>query len=170
MVKEVFELKFEHIKFNYPFFPAILKDISFKVKKGEFIAIMGENGCGKSTLIQILQRDYGPVDGKIIINCETELSTINIDCIRKLFAVVPQTIHLFNGTLLENIAFEDVTHQPERVLNFITKTGIALYFEKNSIPYNTVNGEEGINLSGGQKQLIAIARALYHQPSVLILD
>ena len=169
-VKEIKQLKVEHLKFNYPFYPPVLEDISFQVEKGDFIAIMGENGCGKSTLIQVLQRDYAPLGGNIIINGNTNLSDIDISCIRKLFAVVPQAIHLFNGTILENIAFDDVANDPNRLFDFINETGIASYFEKNGISHNTLIGEEGINLSGGQRQLIAIARALYHKPNILILD
>jgi ATP-binding cassette, subfamily C, bacteriocin exporter len=148
----------------------ILNDISFNVCKGEIIALMGENGCGKSTLTQILLKNYSQESGSIVINNNQLLSEIEIGAWRKVVATVPQQIHIFNATVLENIAFEDAVNQTHKVLNFLEKFGFDTFIKTLPQSYMTLVGEEGINLSGGQKQIIALARALYHNPQLLILD
>lgn len=164
------QLRLENISFRFPGRSPLLKNISFEIRKGEMIALMGENGSGKSTIGEIIARNYLPESGKILINEKEDLNNISIESWRKIISVVPQNIHIFNASVLENIAFDDVQNHPEKVVAFLQNYGFAEWIETLPQSYSTIVGEEGINLSGGQKQLIGIARALYHQPQLLILD
>ena len=169
-VVEFQSLKAEMLSFRFPGRKQILSDISFTVEKGEIIAIMGENGCGKSTLTQLLQKNYQQESGKIIINNSKELSNISFSNWRQVVGVVPQNIHIFNGTVIANIAFDDAVEKQPEVLNFLQEYRFNSFIDSLPQSFMTLVGEEGINLSGGQKQIIALARALYKQPQVLILD
>ena len=160
----------ENISFRFPGRPSIISNISFEVSKGEIVAIMGENGCGKSTLTQLLLKNYLPESGSILVNENKLLADISTSAWRKIVNVVPQHIHVFNGTVLENIAFEDAGNKSETVLQFLNQSGFLKFIDRLPQSYMTIVGEEGINLSGGQKQIIALARALYQQPQLLILD
>jgi len=164
------KLELKNISFRFAGRSPLLKDISMEIKKGEITALIGENGCGKSTIGQIIQRNYQQESGNIFVNGNIDLQTIALSDWRNIVGIVPQNIHIFNGTVLENIAFEDCKINPKKVLDFLPEYGFAPFI--NSLPqsYATIVGEEGINLSGGQKQIIALARALYHQPQLLILD
>jgi ATP-binding cassette subfamily B protein len=163
-------IKLENVLFRFAGRSPLLNDISFEVKKGEVIAIMGENGCGKSTLTQIISKNYSIENGDIFINEDYKIDNVSFESWRKIIGIVPQQPHIFNGTVLENIAFEDASLNTEKVFQFINEYGFDEFI--NSLPqsYRTIVGEEGINLSGGQKQMIALARALYHKPQLLILD
>src|ERR1035437_605375 len=131
---------------------------------------MGDNGCGKSTLLQILQKYYEPETGEIRINEEIDLKDISFQSWRSIIGVVPQNIHIFNSTVLENIAFEDAVNKPKDVFKFLQHYGFSFFIDALPQSIMTLVGEEGINISGGQKQIIALARALYHKPQLLILD
>ena len=163
-------LQTENLLFRFAGRRPLLEDISFTINKGEIVAIMGENGCGKSTISQILQKHYAFESGDIIVNKSYSVKDISFSSWRSIVGVVPQQVHMFNATVLENIAFEDAAASPKDVLAFLTSFGFNHFI--NSLPqsYMTLVGEEGINLSGGQKQMIAFARALYHRPQLLILD
>jgi len=146
----------------------LLKQVSFTLQKGKIIALVGENGCGKSTLSQILQRHYQFESGSVTINQNHLLDAVSLSQWRTICAVVPQNIHIFNGTVLENIAYEKAAH--EEVIHFLQQYGFASFLDALPQSVFTIVGEEGINLSGGQKQMIALARALYQNPQLLILD
>lgn len=163
-------LEVKKISFRFAGRSPILRDISFGVKKGEVIAIMGENGSGKSTLVHILQKHYQKASGEIIVNKNHLLDGISINEWRKVVGIVPQHIHIFNGSVLDNIAFEEVGNNAQHVLSFLQEYGFASFIDSLPQSYMTLVGEEGINLSGGQKQMIALARALYFRPQLLILD
>lgn len=163
-------LEVQNLSFRFAGRSRLLQNVNLEVRKGEIIAIMGENGCGKSTLSQILQKYYLPEAGEILINETNNLSEISFQSWRNTVGVVPQNIHIFNGTVLENIAFDDVIKNPKTIADFLQEYGFTSFIESLPQSYMTLVGEEGINLSGGQKQMIALARALYHQPQLLILD
>jgi ABC-type bacteriocin/lantibiotic exporter with double-glycine peptidase domain len=163
-------LEVKQVSFRYPGRSPIIQNISFSVQKGEIIALMGENGCGKSTLVQILMRHYTPENGNIRVNENQELSDIDSNSWKNLVAVVPQQVHIFNGTVLENIAFDDAAKNLQAVVDFLSNYGFAPFIDSLPQSVMTLVGEEGINLSGGQKQMIALARALYHRPQLLLLD
>lgn len=163
-------LHVKNLSFRFPGRKPLLYQISFHVKKGEAVALMGENGCGKSTLVQLLQKNYVFEEGEILINGNVPLSQVNINYWRSLIAVVPQEVHIFNTTVLENIAFEDAATKTNEVLLFLQQLGLAQFMDNLPLSFMTVVGEGGITLSGGQKQMIALARALYRKPRLLILD
>ncbi|MDE3145515.1 MAG: ATP-binding cassette domain-containing protein, partial [Bacteroidota bacterium] len=163
-------LKVENILFRFAGRSPLFNNVSFEVNKGEIIAIMGENGSGKSTISQIIQKHYECENGNIIINHTDSLKDISFNSWRKIVSVVPQQIHIFNATVLENIAFDDAATKPQEVVNFLNEYGFGVFMDSLPQSVMTLVGEEGINLSGGQKQMIALARALYHQPQLLILD
>ncbi len=163
-------LKVQKVNFRFTGRPILLKNISFELQKGEIVAILGESGGGKSTLLQILQQFYQPENGAILVNGEA-LEDYSITDWRKLLGTVPQDIKLFSGTLFENILLTTPTEETiEQLTPFLQTYGFDRYFEKLPYGYATLLGESGVNISGGQKQLVALARALYHQPQFLLLD
>ena len=163
-------IRLTNISFRFPGRPAILKNINLEVKVGEIIAILGENGSGKSTISQIIQKNLLIESGKIEVNDSLYLSEINSLDWRSIVSSIPQNIHIFNTTILENIAFEDSYTKQKEVIEFLIDNGFGEFFKNLPQSIYTIVGEGGINLSGGQKQLVAIARALYHNPRFLILD
>ncbi len=160
----------KEVSFGYPGRKPILQDASYEMRKGEIISMIGESGCGKSTLVQLLQKFYQPQSGQIIVNSNINLTAIPEHSWNNIIGVVPQYVHIFNGTVLQNIGFPGRPEEAATILQFCKDTGIHSYI--NALPqgYNTIVGEEGINLSGGQKQIIGFARALLHSPQLLILD
>lgn len=161
----------EVLKLSFRFVgqPQLLKSISFKMQKGEILFVTGENGCGKSTLVQILNKTYLPENGRILFN-HTDIGDIPLTHLRQMVGVIPQQAHIFNNTILYNIGFEDAETSPEKIISFLATEGFSEFLKALPQAYMTWVGEEGVNLSGGQKQLIALARALYHKPKLLVLD
>lgn len=170
IVEDFTFLQVNQLLFRFEGRSPIIKNISLEIAKGEIIAIMGENGCGKSTFTQLLQKNYEPEAGSITINNRENISEISTKNWRKIIGVVPQNIHIFNGSVLENICFDDAQTKPQEVFKFLQEYGFAPFLDMLPQSVYTLVGEEGINLSGGQKQIIALARALYHKPQLLILD
>lgn len=162
-------LEFEKVNFAYPGQGALLKDINFSIKIGEITSLLGENGCGKSSLLQIAQKFYTNYSGEIKVNGKDlrNVSTVNW---RNAIGVVPQSIKIFNGSILDNICMENGEEKEKEIITFCKQLGLDKYFSKLHHSYYTLVGEEGINLSGGEKQLVALARALYRKPQILILD
>jgi ATP-binding cassette, subfamily C, bacteriocin exporter len=167
--KFVFEsLIITNLSFRFAGRSTLLKNISLALHKGEMIALLGESGHGKSTLMQILQKFYDWEEGEVRINGQ-DLRGLDTNLWRQKIGAVPQEIKIFNGTLLENIVLGDMTH-PKEVIQFCEELGFERFFEQLPQSYLTLVGEEGINLSGGQKQLVALARALWQKPQLLLLD
>lgn len=164
------QINIKNLSFRFVGRKKVLNGINLTIKKGELIALIGESGGGKTTLAKILQKFYKPEKGEIIINNKINLRDCNLNTWRNKIGVVPQDVHLFNGTVLYNICLEDSAEEAQKVLKFSEKFGFDRFI--NSLPagYMTLVGEEGVNLSGGQKQIIAFARALYKKPEFLILD
>ncbi len=167
---DLHRLEVRNLSFRFPGRKPILHNVTFEVTKGEAIAIIGENGSGKSTLSQIIQRHYQPETGEISLNGTIGLNDIQLTDWRKMVGVVPQNIHIFNGTVIENIVFEDAARDPQKILPFLQKWDLVNFVESLPNSILTIVGEDGINLSGGQKQIVALARALYNNPQLLILD
>jgi len=162
-----FEMK--ALSFRFVGRKPLLNDINLAVCKGECVVIVGESGSGKSTLGQLAERFLEPEQGSVVINGDCFLKDIELSSWRSLLGVVAQEITLFNGTLLDNITM-GTPDTPEHVLGFCKSFGFDAYFEQLPQGYLTLLGEEGVKVSGGQRQLIGLSRALYKKPQFLILD
>ena len=168
-ISTIENIKINNLSFRFTGRSQLLLNININIEKGKLVAIVGESGSGKSTLGQILQRFYNFEKGEITVNNQYSFLDIELQSYRNLIAVIPQEITLFNGNVLDNILLGKIEN-PEKLKQFIQEYNFEIYFNKLPQGLGTLIGEEGINLSGGQKQLIALARALYKKPQFLILD
>lgn len=168
-IAEINNISIENLSFRFAGKKELFRNVNLNIAKGTFTAIVGESGSGKSTLGQILQRFYNFANGTIIINNQYPLSEVELKSYRNLMGVVPQDITIFNGNVLDNILLGSEDTQ-ENIIQFLTYFGFDTYFNQFPQGLATILGEEGINLSGGQKQIIALARVLYKKPQLLILD
>ena len=146
-----------------------LDQFSARFPLGKVTAIVGESGSGKSTLVSLLQKLYPLNDGTIFIG-EQNLQYITEESLKEWISVVPQHIDLFAGNVIDNIAVGEFVPNMERMVEICKSIGILSFIEQLPNGFNTYLGEHGASLSGGEKQRIAIARALYQQPEILILD
>jgi len=133
------------------------------------IALLGESGGGKSSFLQIVQKFYQPESGSIEVN-KLNLEDIPIPVWRNQIGVVPQEVKIFNGDLLYNLTLSDNPEDYKAAIEFCKQMGFDQYFETFPQSYLTILGEEGVNISGGQKQLVALARELFRRPKLLLLD
>lgn len=147
----------------------LLSNINMSFDKGNIYCIVGESGCGKSTLCQIIQRFYEPESGGISID-GIDANQIPISFWNEIISVVPQDVFIYNGTVVENICFGQIPKDLTQVVEFCREYGLDKFFNELPQGLMTIVGEEGINLSGGQKQLLALARALYKPFRILLLD
>jgi ATP-binding cassette subfamily B protein len=168
-IDEIKSVSLTDLSFRFAGRSELFSNVNITIEKGKLTAIVGESGSGKSTLGQILQRFYSFEKGSIIINNEHHLSDVELKSYRKLIGVVPQDVTIFNGNIIDNILL-GATDQPENIVSFLEEFGFENYFNQLPQGLATIVGEEGINLSGGQKQIIALARVLYKRPQFLILD
>jgi ATP-binding cassette subfamily B protein len=162
-------LSVKNVSFRFVGRKQVLKNVSLSATKGEMIALLGESGQGKSTLLQIIQKFYNPESGQVLID-ENDLLNIDINQWREQIASIPQEPKIFNGTLLYNIVLSDKEDEYKKAIAFCEASGFGKYFAELPQSYLTLVGEEGVNLSGGQKQLVVLARALYRNPKLLLLD
>ncbi|NBA86732.1 ATP-binding cassette domain-containing protein [Emticicia sp. CRIBPO] len=165
------EVSFENVSFNYPSRPDIevLKDISFHVSAGEKVALVGQSGAGKSTIVQLLMKFYPLTSGTISVDGES-IADQDVTDLRKNIAIVPQEVMLFGGTIMENILYGNPSASLEEVYNAARRANALQFIEKFPEKFDTVVGERGVKLSGGQRQRVAIARAILKDPAILLLD
>lgn len=163
------EVSFNHVKFGYSPNKILINDFNLHVEKGQKIAIVGPTGAGKSTLINLLMRFYDVNGGEILVD-GVNILNMKRDDLHDIFGMVLQDTWLFRGTIKENIAYGSLSASDEDIKR-AAKLACADHFIK-TLPdsYNMVLGEDASNISGGQKQLITIARAIISDPRILILD
>jgi subfamily B ATP-binding cassette protein MsbA len=147
----------------------ILKDISFSVKRGEILALVGPSGGGKSTLVDLIPRFYDPTSGEIMID-DINVRDIKIDNLRKLMGIVTQETFLFNESVKNNIAYGLENYPFEKVVEAATAANAHNFIIEMSDGYDTIIGERGVKLSGGQRQRLSIARAILKNPDIMIFD
>ena len=163
-------MEFKNFSFYYPEEKeASLKDISFKLNKGETLGIVGKSGSGKSTLVKQILRFYNFDKNKVFIN-NIPYEEYDITSVRSKFGYVSQENILLSKTVRENILFGSVSEDDERIINVIKKADFYKDIQNLEKGLDTVVGERGLGLSGGQKQRISLARALYRNPEILVLD
>jgi len=162
-------LRVENLSFRFVGRKALFQNLSFDAEIGEITGIIGQNGIGKSTLFGILQGFYTAEQGQVFFN-EIPAQAFALEDLRQRIAILPQEIKIFNATLLENICLDNPQIHYEQVLQFCQALGFDGFFRRLPQGYFTLLGEQGVHLSGGQKQILALARALYKKPEVLLLD
>lgn len=162
-------IKFENVSFGYKKGQKVLDEISFETKPGEMIALVGESGAGKSTLIDLISGYYFPTAGRVTIDGHST-KKIDLRFLRKNIAIVPQEVVLFHDTVKMNIAYGSVGAKETAIKNAATIAHADVFIEGFPKKYAQVVGERGVKLSVGQKQRIAIARAILRNPKILILD
>lgn len=163
------EIEFKNVSFGYTTKTQALKNISFKIKPGETIALLGAPGSGKSTLAQLIPRFYEIKEGLIKID-GLDIKSFSLESLRNNIGIVRQVPTLFPVSISENIAYQDV-NAPQRQIEEAAKIAqIHNYIQTLPDSYQTIVSEDGSNLSGGQKQRIMIARTILHDPAILLLD
>jgi len=164
------KLEIKNLSFRFAGRRQLFNHINFQVNKGEITALIGESGCGKSTIIQIIQKFYSQEQGDIIINERFDLAKVSAYQWRNVISVVPQDVKLFNCSILENICLSINQKDLEYVFELCKQYGLENYFNQFPQGLLTKVGEDGLNLSGGQKQIVALLRALFTKPQLLLLD
>jgi HlyB family type I secretion system ABC transporter len=149
--------------------PPVLRDVTLTAEPGQILGVIGPSGSGKSTLLKLMQGLYPPSAGRVLIE-GTDLAHLSPDSVRQQFGVVPQEVQLFSGTIAENIALAVAGHDPERIVAVAKFVGAHDFIQRLPDGYDTMLGERGSGLSAGQRQLIAIARALMRNPRTILLD
>ncbi len=163
------EIVFDHVSFAYDPDRPILKDVSFRVPAGKMTAIVGPSGAGKSTISRALFRFYDLHDGKISIDGQ-DISKVTQSSLRAAIGIVPQDTVLFNDTIYYNIAYGRPSASREEVLEAARMAQIDRFIRQLPDGYETMVGERGLKLSGGEKQRVAIARTILKAPPILMLD
>ena len=163
------EIRFENVSFDYDIRRTIIKNISFTVPNGKKVAIVGPTGAGKSTISRLLFKFYDPKEGNIFIN-NTNINKISQNSLRKIIGVVPQDTVLFNDTIYYNIAYGNTGATKEEVISAAQNADIHDFITILPDGYETIVGERGLKLSGGEKQRVAIARTILKNPKIFFFD
>ena len=163
------ELEFDHVSFQYNEHAEVIRDLSFVTKPGKILALVGQTGVGKTTIVSLLGRFYDPVSGRILLDGH-DLRDLTMESLRDSMSIVLQDVFLFNGTVRENICYGAPGASDEQVKEAAKLAHAHEFILELENGYDTMIGERGIKLSGGQKQRLSIARAILRDRPVLILD
>ena len=163
------DIEFRKVTFKYSTGDNALTDVSFKIKAGETVAIMGETGSGKTTLADLIPRVHDVVKGEILID-GVNIRLLKLNELRSSIGMATQEVLLYSDTVEGNIAFGDIEMPMEEVIKCAESADAHGFISEMQEGYDTIIGERGVGLSGGQKQRVALARALAVKPSILILD
>ena len=167
---EIRKISLGKITFRFPGQKLLLENICLNIEKGKVVSLVGESGSGKSTLASIILRFYFPESGEIVVNDDRNSAEISLTKWRTKIGIIPQEIHIFNGTILQNLLTEITECKIKEMISTISELGLGSYIDSFPAGIFTLVGEEGINLSGGQKQLLAFIRVLLNKPDILIID
>ncbi len=162
-------VEFSNVKFSYELTKEILKDISFTVPSGKMYAIVGTSGAGKSTIIGLIPRLYDTVEGSVKI-AGVNVRDFDLSYLRKNIGMVTQDTYLFNGTILENLLYAKPEASMEEIENACKAANIYDFIDSLPQRFDTIVGNRGLKLSGGEKQRVSIARVILKDPKILILD
>lgn len=163
-------IEFDHVSFGYEGGAVpVLRDISMKIEPGQTVAIIGETGCGKTSLIHMIPRFYDPAEGEVRID-GISVSDYELTDLRHNIGLATQDVLLYSDTIEGNIAYGDSSLSQDEVVKYARYSAAEEFINKMPDGYETIVGERGVGLSGGQKQRISLARALAIKPSILILD
>ncbi|KAL6704138.1 Iron-sulfur clusters transporter atm1, mitochondrial [Coniothyrium glycines] len=163
------EIKFENVSFGYRPDRPIIKDLNLTIPAGKKVAIVGPSGCGKSTILRLLFRYYDVQSGRILLDGQ-DIRSVSLDSLRKAIGVVPQDTPLFNATIQHNIHYGDLSKSQEDVVTAARKARIDESIQKFPDGYQTMVGERGMMISGGEKQRLAVARLILKDPPLLFFD
>jgi len=163
------EIKFENVSFGYHPDRPILKNLSLTIPAGKKIAIVGPSGCGKSTILRLLFRSYDVQEGRILID-DQDITQVTLESLRKAIGVVPQDTPLFNDSIEHNIRYGDLSASPEKVQAAAQRAKIHDIICTLPDGYNTMVGERGMMISGGEKQRLAVSRLILKDPPLLFFD
>ena len=165
------EIEFRGVHFRYPTRAdvPVLQDLSFHIRSGEKVALVGHSGAGKSTIVQLLMRFYNWQQGQVLVDGKDILS-YHLTSYRQHIGIVPQEVILFGGTIAENISYGKAGATSEEIREAARKANALQFIDQFPDGLDTLVGERGVKLSGGQRQRIAIARAILRNPKILILD
>ena len=162
-------LEFSNVSFEYEKGKLIIDDISFSISKGQTIALVGETGAGKSTVLKLLTNFYKPNSGKILFN-GVDINSISLENYRKNFGIVTQDSWLYKDTIMNNIRYGNLNTSDEKIIEVSKRLGIHHFIETLPNGYGTIVDESMVNLSEGQKQLICIARLIISEAPIFVLD